>query len=305
MIKFLVHFLMTYKHSREDICDVKFPIIDQPSYTYQQQRFYIFQRDRHMILEAILLIAIIATGFIVCLDKILYPRHSRLFRGKPKLVTFSQGAFPLLIVILLLRSFTFEAFKIPTGSMKPTLVEGDIVVVDKYSLGLRVPLLGYRFTAGEPERGDIVVFRGTVDGEKASVIKRIVGLPGDHIRYQDRTLYVNGNPAIQLNITGDIDNLANGKQMKVIRATEDLGNKQHEIFMAMYDIEDESAYKYKDLVVPKNSYFVLGDHRSNSIDSRYLGVLADKQLIGKARFIAFSLDWAHKAVRWKRMGGLG
>jgi signal peptidase I len=253
-----------------------------------------------MIVEATLLIAILATGFIICLDRVLYPRHSRLFRGKPKLVTFSQSIFPALVVILLLRSFTFEAFKIPTGSMKPTLIEGDLVVVDKYSFGLRVPVLGYRLTPGAPKRGDVVVFRGEVDGEKAGIIKRIVGLPGDHIKYQNRMLYVNGTPAIQLNITGDKDRLANGEEQIVIRATEDLGRIKHDIFMALHDTDGD--YSYQDLVVPKDAYFVLGDHRNNSLDSRYFGVLQDRQLIGKARFIALSVDWPHKSVRWKRIG---
>ncbi len=253
-----------------------------------------------MIIEAILLIAILATGFIICLDKLLYPRHSRLFRGKPKLVTLSQSLFPVFALILLLRSFTFEAYKIPSGSMKPTLVEGDLVVVDKYSFGLRVPVLGYRLTPGEPKRGDIVVFRGEVDGEKAGIIKRIVGLPGDHIKYQNRMLYVNGTPAIQMDIAGDTDHLPSGESQTVIRATEDLGSVKHSIFMSLHN--NDAEYAYDDLIVPKNSYFVLGDHRNNSLDSRYFGVLSDRQLIGKARFIALSIDWPHKSIRWKRTG---
>lgn len=248
-----------------------------------------------MIFEAILIIAIAATAVIVGLDRVLYPRHRRLFRGKPKLVLASQSLLPVLLIVLCVRSFTFETYRIPTGSMKPTLVEGDFVVVDKYSHGLRVPILGSRLTGGIPERGDVVVFRGTVDGKKAGIIKRVVGLPGDHIKYQNRTLYVNGEPAIQLNIQTDVD-----INKKVIRATEDLGNLQHDIFMSLHN--DNIEYKFQDIVVPKDSYFVLGDHRSNSEDSRYWGVLSDKKLIGKARLIAMSIDWPNKQVRWKRIG---
>jgi signal peptidase I len=253
-----------------------------------------------MIFEAILILAIIATGFVVCLDKILYPRHRRLFRGKPKLVVLSQSLLPVLAVILLIRSFTFEGFSIPSGSMKPTLVEGDLVVVDKYSFGLRVPLLGYRMTPGSPKRGDIVVFRGEVDGEKAGIIKRIVGLPGDHIQYLNRTLYINGTPATQYDLAMDVDHAPDGGQQKVLRATEKLDDKKHPIFLALYDNNEQ--YAFHDLVVPKNSYFVLGDYRSNSFDSRYWGVLSDKKLVGKARMILFSVDWANKDVRWKRIG---
>ena len=253
-----------------------------------------------MILEAILLIAVVGIGFILCLDKILYPRHSRLFRGKPKLITYSQSIFPVLLMIFLLRSFTFEGFRIPSASMKPTLVEGDLIVVDKYSLGLRVPLLGNRLTPGQPKRGDVVVFRGDVAGQKAALIKRIVGLPGDHIQYKNRTLYINNTPAIQLDIASDIDQQPNGEKYKVIRATEDLGNMQHPIFMSLQNTD--ANYAYEDLIVPKNSYFVMGDHRNNSEDSRYWGVLSDNKLIGKARFVALSVDWKNKQVRLRRTG---
>jgi len=261
-----------------------------------------------MLLEAILLIAILSTSFIVCLDKVMYPRHSRIFRGKPKLVIFSQSILPVLLIIFCLRSFTFEIFRIPSGSMKPTLIEGDLVLVDKYSFGLRVPILGYRLTPGVPQRGDIAVFRGEIDGKTVGLIKRIVGLPGDHIQYVDRILYVNGKPAKQLDLRKDIDRQANGKELKVIWAIEELGTLQHSILMTAKN--DDVEFPYADLIVPRNSYYVMGDYRSNSQDSRYWGVLKDKKLIGKARLIAFSFDWQHrfawpnKSIRWSRIGTL-
>lgn len=250
-----------------------------------------------MLFEAILIIAIVTTAFIAGLDYLMSLKHRWLFRTKPKLVVISQTLCPILLLVLAIRSFSFETFHIPTGSMKPTLLEGDLVVVDKYSHGLRVPLLGYRLTNSAPKRGDIVVFRGEVDGAKAGVIKRIVGLPGDSIKYHNRTLYVNGKPATQLNINTDFDN-----DKKVIRATEDLGNLQHDIFMSLKN--DHATYPFQDLVVPVGSYFVLGDHRSNSHDSRYWGVVADKKIIGKARFVALSFDWPHKKIRWQRIGSV-
>lgn len=255
-----------------------------------------------MILEAFLVLAVLVTGIIVCLDKILYPRHARIFRGKPKLVVIAQNLFPIFAVVLLIRSCTFEAFRIPSSSMKPTLVEGDLIVVDKYSLGLRVPIFGTRLTGGRPKRGDIVVFRGQVDGGSAGIIKRIVGLPGDKVQYLNRTLYINGKPATQFNISTDFDTAANGAQEKVIRATEDLGAKKHDIIMSLHN--HDGSYQYEDLIVPENSYFVLGDNRSNSLDSRYWGVLSDNQLIGKARIILFSLDWTNKHIRWSRVGSI-
>ncbi len=169
-------------------------------------------------------------------------------------------------------------------------------------MGLRLPILGTRLTGGQPKRGDVVVFRGEVDGASAGIIKRIVGLPGDHIQYQNRTLYVNGKPAMQFNISTDFDVLPNGKTEKIIRASEDLGTKKHDIIMSLQNTD--SNYQYDDIIVPKNSYFVLGDYRSNSHDSRYWGVLSDQKLIGKARLVVFSLDWPNKKVRWSRIGGI-
>lgn len=248
-----------------------------------------------MIIEAILLIAIITAGFIVYLDKVLYPRYNRLFRDTPKLVVFSKSMLPILVLIFGVRAFTYEAFRIPSASMKPTLVAGDLVIVDKYSLGLRLPLLGYRLTSGQPQRGDVVVFRGEVNGQSAGLIKRVVGLAGDHIKYDKQKLYINGQLATQTAIP-----TTNQQENDIIQATENLGNMQHDIFMTLNT--NEPLYPYNDIIVPENSYYVIGDHRTNSHDSRYWGVVEDQKLIGKARLVLFSIDWPNKAVRWQRIG---
>lgn len=222
-----------------------------------------------MLLESILVLAILTTGVIVYLNKTLYPRHTRLFRGKPKLIVLASNMLPILITILLIRSFTYEIFTIPSSSMQPTLTKGDVIAVDKYSFGLRVPILGYRFTAGKPQHNDVVVFRGTVNDNSAALIKRVVGLPGDHIQYINNVLYINGIPDTRFNPPEATTN---------------------------------ETYQYTDLIVPKNSYFVLGDNRNDSIDSRCWGVLADKQLIGKARVILFTMNWQQKILPWQRIG---
>lgn len=224
-----------------------------------------------MIVEAVLLLAIITASFILILDACLYPRHKRLFMGKPALVKFSKSLLPIVAIIFCVRSFTFEAFRIPSGSMQPTLLAGDLVVVDKFSHGLRVPLLGYRITASKPRRGDVVVFRGQVNGKNSGLIKRIVALPGDKVEYKNSILYVNNSPS-----------------------------NQYKTYFTANKLEPE--YKFTDLVVPEHSYFVIGDHRNNSYDSRSWGVLDDQKLIGKARLIAFSFDWDSKSVRWGRIG---
>lgn len=253
-----------------------------------------------MLVEAVLIIAILTISFVLLLDHYLYPRYNVAFTGKYKLVIFLRGILPVLILILLIRSLLFEGFRIPSASMKPTLLEGDWILVDKYSLGLRIPLLGYRITNSKPQRGDVVVFRGTIADQKAALIKRIVGIPGDHILYKNRVLYVNGKPVTFSNIIKDSEQLDNGQQYPVIRATEFLDNMQHDIYFAWDN--SKIIYRYTDLIVPANSYYVIGDYRDNSHDSRSWGVLADQDLVGKARLIVFSYDHMQKQARWNRIG---
>ena len=266
-----------------------------------------------MIFETILLIGLLASGVVILINTFFSSKQKNIFRKKPAPIEFIKGIFPILLIVFCLRSFAFEAFRIPSSSMQPTLVEGDLILVDKFSHGLRIPLLGSRITnMGNPKRGDIVVFRGNINGKKSGIIKRIVGMPGDHIKYHNKILYINGNAAAQNFISKDTSSDQQGNTIPVIRKQENLGETKHDIYL--YPSILNNNYPYKDLVVPKGSYFVMGDSRDNSVDSRYWGVIQDNDIVGKARYIWMSVNWKNltlsklnklkELIRWSRLGKL-
>jgi signal peptidase I len=251
-----------------------------------------------MLFEGLLILAIVASLFIVSLDRILQP-HPVATEKRPYLIKTINAILPALIILFLIRAFIFEGFRIPTASMKPTLIEGDWIIVDKYSTGLRLPLIGTRISKATPKRGDIVVIRGNIASENDPIIKRIVGLPGDHICYQDRTLYINGQPNFYNNLTIELEERSDGTSNKVIKANTELDLLQHQIYLAW---DKPNSFESTDLIVPQDCFFVLGDYRDNSQDSRIWGVVPDRYIVGKARSIVLSVDWWHAKIRWQRLG---
>lgn len=259
-----------------------------------------------MKFEEILIIITLITGVIWLFDRVFYyPSRRRTHLGvikEPVIVEYCKAFFPVLLIVLLLRSFIAEPFKIPSASMKPGLIEGDFILVNKFIYGLRIPVLGTRlFGVNTPKRGDVIVFRHT--GHK-DLIKRVVGLPGDHINYKNKILYVN-NKAVT--IRGK-DLFKDSDDTLVFKQTEELAGHKHKILT----LPGQPAidYPYADFMVPKNSYFVLGDNRDNSQDSRFWGAVNDQAIIGKAFFIWWSWDamsfydlitfW-QITVRWDRV----
>ena len=257
----------------------------------------------------ILLLLTIFSG-LVCLIQQIVKRRRQSLMGTPgrgaasrfynKVVEISESFFPVLLLVLLLRSFAVEAFRIPSGSMQPTLLEGDFILVNKYCYGLKVPVLGYTlWKIGSPERGDVVVFsRGRKD-----MIKRVVGLPGDRIRYEDKVLYVNDKPMLQV-FKDDVLQVPTQWQGWPFRLhVEHLGAKSHDILLRMDQNISQSkmVYPYQSVIVPEGSYYVLGDNRDNSLDSRYLGFVHASSIQGRAFAIFTSIDWANHALRWNRL----
>ena len=193
----------------------------------------------------------------------------------PWYVDFSRSFFPVILAVLILRSFIVEPFRIPSGSMEPTLFAGDFILVNKFSYGLRLPVLNTKvLDFGDPQRGDVVVFRYPEDPSVA-FIKRIVGLPGDKLRYVDRQLYVNDEPVAQQE-PDVIRYPKSGYGQKL----EQLGDTSH--LIQIRQGPDGRRWEYQ---VPQGHYFALGDNRDNSRDSRYWGALPEQNLIGKAFFI--------------------
>lgn len=185
---------------------------------------------------------------------------------------FSKSMFPVLAIVLVVRSFLVEPFQIPSGSMLPTLKIGDFILVNKYHYGLRLPVLNTKFVSmNDPQRGDVVVFKFP-GNTTVNYIKRVVGVPGDKIVYRDKMLYVNGAPQVQT-----LKAKLPPKKPKVLLYSEKLGSVEHEIYNDVYRPGQNGEW-----VVPEGQYFVVGDNRDNSNDSRYWGFVPDELLVGKA-----------------------
>ena len=217
--------------------------------------------------------------------------------GQPLVVEYARSFFPIFLFVLVLRSFIAEPFRIPSASMMPTLLIGDFILVNKYDYGIRLPVLNFMvFPNKTPQRGDIVVFRYPLD-PKIPFIKRVVGLPGDHIAYYDKTLYINGKPMQQTDVETYVGS-GSGKIMDgASHRIEDLGSIRHHM------LTDMSAYT-RDFagIVPEGHYFVLGDNRDNSKDSRYWGYVPDANLIGRAFMIWMNWDSKNRGIAWDRIG---
>ena len=213
---------------------------------------------------------------------------------QPWWLDWTAGLFPVICAVFLMRSFLFEPFKIPSGSMMPTLVVGDLILVNKFHYGIRLPVINQKIIDNnEPQRGDVVVFRYPVN-PSMDYIKRVVGLPGDTIAYVNKRLTVNGQP-VELEAGAeyyDADSMRYTQQY-----SEKLGEVKHNIlidrdrppFVPPQSIEDfpmkeNCSYSGEGMVckVPAGHYFAMGDNRDNSLDSRYWGFVPDRNLVGKA-----------------------
>ena len=243
-------------------------------------------------LALILTALTVLTGIVVALDKYVWGRGEEA-SGRPSgmntLVEYSRSFFPVLLFVLVIRSFIFEPFRIPSGSMMPTLLQGDFIFVKKYSYGLRLPVTETKILEiGSPERGDVVVFRLPSD-PGINYIKRVVGLPGDQVVYERHRLLINGQE-IALEQHPD----ATSQEPRFI---EQLGDREHEILIT------NAAYMVRDGVytVPEGHYFMMGDNRDNSRDSRFISSIPETHLVGEAVRIWMHMDGA-SWPRWERIG---
>jgi signal peptidase I len=207
------------------------------------------------------------------------------------------------VVALFIRQFVVEAFKIPSGSMIPTLTIGDHLLVNKFVYGPRIPFTDTRiFTWKEPKRGDIIVFKYP-ENESKNFIKRVVGLPGDKIEIRDGKLLINEQPVpvTNLGVYESSDQGANSPYYPKPKLLEEqLGSVMHKILY----LRDQSGYSFGPILVPKDSVFVMGDNRDNSQDSRVWGFVRYNKILGKALIIYWSWDGEGRWVRWERIGAL-
>ena len=216
-----------------------------------------------------------------------------------------KSIFIAIFIALLIRSFIFEPFNIPSGSMKPNLLVGDFIFVSKYSYGFSkhslpfsIPLIPGKIFSNTPERGDVVVFK-TPENNRTDYIKRVIGLPGDKIEIKNGIIFINGSEILRkkLNDFIDTDNKTSNKRVRMYN--EYFYNKEINIL----DITDNGIADNTQLFnVPENHFFVMGDNRDNSQDSRFIstvGFIPYENLVGKAQFIFFSLENARFLQIWK------
>lgn len=279
----------------------------------------------HINFPLLLVIAVGVTGLLALIDYIwLAPRRRRAVAAyqagagsvdsstleklnrEPLLVEYGKSFFPVLAVVLILRSFLVEPFQIPSGSMKPTLAVGDFILVNKFAYGIRLPVLETKIIpVGDPQRGDVMVFRYPND-PRINFIKRVVGLPGDHIVYEDKQLIVNGEPVRrELLRTVQDDEVPAGHPLQAVAKAEiyleQLGVASHE---ARYKNMSQTPPP-KEWVVPEGHYFMVGDNRDNSNDSRYWtapemppelwGMVPDNYIVGKA--FAVWMHWPEPKLK--------
>jgi len=215
--------------------------------------------------------------------------------AQPWWLDWTAGLFPVILIVFLLRSFLFEPFKIPSGSMIPTLLVGDLILVNKFHYGIRLPVLNTKLTDGTPpQRGDVMVFRYPPK-PSLDYIKRVVGVPGDEVAYLNKRLTINGKavPTTTVPEFFDEDTMRYFKQFE-----EQLGGQPHRLLndddrpafvpgVEDFAFKQNCRYTVEGVTckVPEGQYFMMGDNRDNSLDSRYWGFVPDKNIVGKAFFI--------------------
>jgi signal peptidase I len=236
--------------------------------------------------EIALVVLTFFTGLVWLLDKLVLAKRRAAAdglladAGEPVIVDYSKSFFPVLAIVLVLRSFVAEPFRIPSNSMMPTLLTGDFILVNKFAYGLRLPVTNTKVVAlGEPKRGDVVVFKPPHHPEQ-DWIKRVVGLPGDVVAYRDNQVILNGQPLAYESV-GTYQGVGNGAEMTGAQELrEALPGRPHRILESTDALQRDPGEG--EWVVPEGHYFVMGDNRDNSEDSRYWGLLPEKNLRGRA-----------------------
>lgn len=269
-------------------------------------------------LELILVLGALITGIVVLLDKMALAekRRKRILDAtceakfgardskkisvnckEPWYIDYSRSFFPVLIIVLVLRSFVAEPFRIPSGSMMPTLLHGDFILVNKFSYGLRLPVFHNRFWAnGRPKRGDVIVFRYP-QNPSLDYIKRVIGLPGDRIEYRNKTVYVNGARIDQVELGPFIGQGRDALMSGALRKQEKLLSVRHDILLNDGRSPVDGLW-----TVPNGHYFVMGDNRDNSNDSRVWRYVPEDNLVGKAFIIWMNWDIAEGQFDFRRIG---
>ena len=243
-------------------------------------------------LEFYLVAALLITGGVVLLHRLVLGKTRKGERH-----WLHEGAiaiFPVLLLVIILRSFVVEPFRIPSGSMLPTLEIGDFILVNKFTYGLRWPVLrGEIFSVGDPQRGDIAVFRYPKN-PKQDFIKRIIGVPGDVVEYRSKSFYINGR-RVKRDARGEYEKTR--QDLEVYGET--LGDRRYNTLA-----QPDTGHRPGRWRVPQGHYFVSGDNRDNSNDSRFWGFVPRENMIGRAFFIWFNLRFDNYNANFSRIGSI-
>lgn len=263
----------------------------------------------------ILVLVTIFTGVVSLVDVIYCHYMKKKGRAaecehKPVIIDYSRSFFPVLLLVLVIRSFIAQPYRVPTGSLEPTVMPGDFILVTQYDYGLRLPAWSKKIiNIGEPKNGHIALFFWPVN-HAVTFVKRVIGLPGDHISYINKVLYLNGKKAEQTFVGYATDqNSADGPVWRDKVYEENLNGVKHKIYVCAENepnCPNPMDTNFYNLVVPPGHYFMMGDNRDDSDDSRAWGFVSEKELIGRARYVwmnwdPFATSWAKK-IQWNRFG---
>ena len=247
----------------------------------------------------IMFVLLLVTGGIWLLDKFVLAKNRGSGVTDPWWVEYAKSFFPVILIVFCIRSFLVEPFKIPSGSMIPTLQVGDFILVNKFTYGIRLPIIDQKIIQlNNPQRGDVMVFHYP-ENPSVDYIKRVVGVPGDTIEYRNKHLTINGKEQVQ-QPDGDYNYVESGLNfVHTERRIETLGERRHMLLInpdmpnvhlgsvAEFPGRENCTYDEESVrcAVPAGNYFMMGDNRDNSRDSRYWGFVPDKQIVGKAFFV--------------------
>lgn len=248
----------------------------------------------------ILALLTLFTGIVTCVDWLLRRKktsenHERKYSI---FVEYARSLFPVFLIVLIIRAFIFQPYRVPTGSLEPSVMPGDLIFVTQFNYGLKVPLWDKVIVpVGTPERGQIALFRWPVN-PKYTFVKRVIGLPGDHISYVNKVLTINGVEAKQTFVGDFNEDLGNGETQPVKRYMENLNGVKHGIIVN----PAQPSTDFKNLIVPAGMYFMMGDNRDNSDDSRDWGFVTQNAFIGRALFVWFNIQLSPFSIQWHRIG---
>ena len=257
-------------------------------------------------LPLILFCLTVFTGVVALVDYLLRGRKKAAKEDVSILVDYARSLFPVFLIVLLLRSFVAQPYRVPSGSLEPTVVPGDFIVVTQYNYGVYFPVWRKKIiSVSHPKRGQIALFYWPVDPH-ITFVKRVIGVPGDTVSYINKVLTINGKKMEQKYL-GEKTVRQGNQLIKMAKYQENLNGLKHDIYVCAKGISNCPAqgHDFYNLKIPKGYYFMMGDNRDDSDDSRDWGLVSKDAFIGRAMLIWMSWNsdapW-YKKIRWSRIG---